>query len=87
MSILPQLLRAMLCMALTLVLSAPTGIEAAPDGASLYALHCAQCHGAQLQGGNAHSLVDGVWQFGGGRWGMTNAITHGITHLGMPSSG
>lgn len=57
------------------------------DGASLYALHCAQCHGAELQGGNAQSLVDGVWQFGGGRWGMTNAITHGITHLGMPSFG
>ena len=29
----------------------------------VYQEYCASCHGADLEGGNAHSLVDGVWQF------------------------
>ena len=36
----------------------------AQDGAQLYGQNCAQCHGANLTGGNAASLVDGIWQFG-----------------------
>jgi hypothetical protein len=36
----------------------------AQDGAALYQQNCAQCHGSDLNGGNATSLVDGIWQFG-----------------------
>ena len=34
--------------------------------AKIYAASCASCHGPEMQGGNAQSLVDGVWQFGDG---------------------
>ena len=40
--------------------------EAAPDGKALYLTFCAQCHGPDLTGANAPSLVDGVWKFGDG---------------------
>ena len=38
----------------------------AQNGAELYQQNCAQCHGADLMGGNATSLVDKIWQFGDG---------------------
>jgi aldose sugar dehydrogenase len=58
---------------------------AQPDGAALYQQYCAQCHGADLSGGNASSLINGVWQFGAGDSYITRNIKHGIPHLGMPS--
>lgn len=50
-----------------------------------YQEYCANCHGANFQGGNAQSLVDGVWQFGGKRSYMFRNVKFGIQHLGMPS--
>jgi glucose/arabinose dehydrogenase len=61
------------------------GAQDAPDGAALFQQYCAQCHGATLQGGNAQSMVDGVWQFGEGRGYVERNIKHGITDLGMPA--
>ncbi|MDB4584191.1 PQQ-dependent sugar dehydrogenase [Draconibacterium sp.] len=57
----------------------------AQDGAALYQQNCAQCHGADLNGGNATSLVDGVWQFGAEDGYQFRNIKFGIAHLGMPS--
>ncbi len=57
----------------------------AQDGADLYGQHCAQCHGANLTGGNATSLVDGIWQFGAEDGYVFRNIKFGIAHLGMPS--
>ncbi len=74
-----------LCFVMTT--SAAETEDVAADGAKLYQTNCAQCHGAELQGGNAQSLVDGVWQFGAGKWGMASTIQQGITHLGMPAFG
>ncbi len=54
---------------------------------SLYQEHCAHCHGIRLQGGNAQSLVDGVWKFGKGTSAISRNIKFGITHLGMPAYG
>ena len=51
---------------------------------SLYQKHCSSCHGAKFQGGNAQSLVDGVWQFGDSAGHISRNIKFGITHLGMP---
>jgi glucose/arabinose dehydrogenase len=56
-------------------------------GERLYQQLCASCHGVKLQGGNAQSLVDGVWQFGRGRGYVQRSIKYGIPHLGMPSYG
>lgn len=50
----------------------------------LYQEYCATCHGANLQGGMAQSLVNGVWQFGEGRNYIHSNIKFGLTHLGMP---
>src|SRR5690554_5277289 len=59
--------------------------KAQSDGASLYQKFCAQCHGADLSGGNASSLLDGIWQFGTENSYVVRNIKHGIPHLGMPS--
>jgi glucose/arabinose dehydrogenase len=61
------------------------GAMAQPDGAALYQQYCAQCHGADLSGGNASSLINGVWQFGAEDSYVMRNIKHGIQHLGMPS--
>lgn len=55
------------------------------NGEALYQQHCAQCHGVDLAGGNATSLVDGVWQFGDADSYIFRNIKFGIAHLGMPS--
>lgn len=54
-------------------------------GASLYNQYCASCHGAEMQGGNAQSLINGVWQFGAENSYVFRNIKYGITHLGMPA--
>jgi cytochrome c553 len=58
---------------------------AQPNGPALYQQYCAQCHGAELNGGMASSLIDGVWQFGAEDSYIRRNIKHGIPHLGMPS--
>jgi len=55
------------------------------DAEALYQQHCAQCHGEDLAGGNAQSMIDGVWQFGDSEGYIRRNIKHGITHLGMPA--
>lgn len=55
------------------------------EGRALYDTYCAQCHGFDLQGGNAQSLVNGIWQYGGGS--AYKNIANGITHVGMPAFG
>lgn len=56
-----------------------------PTGAELYATACAQCHGAQLQGGQAQSLVDAVWQFGSSKSHIFRNIKYGISDFAMPA--
>ncbi len=51
----------------------------------IYDEFCSNCHGQNFEGGNAQSLVDGIWQFGGERGYMFRNIKFGIQHLGMPS--
>jgi glucose/arabinose dehydrogenase len=54
-------------------------------GANLYQQYCASCHGDNLQGGNAQSLVNGIWQYGAENSYIFRNIKYGITHLGMPA--
>ena len=55
------------------------------DAEAIYQQYCAQCHGADLAGGNSGSLIDGIWNYGQGTGSMRRNIKHGITHLGMPA--
>ncbi len=57
----------------------------AQNGSALYQQNCAMCHGADLNGGNAPSLIDGVWMFGAEDGYLFRNIKFGIAHLGMPS--
>lgn len=54
------------------------------DATELYETYCASCHGMRFEGGNAQSLVDGIWQFGSSPGHIYRNIKNGITHLGMP---
>lgn len=55
------------------------------SGEQLYQRLCATCHGADLRGGQAQSLVDAIWQFGSGRGEIQRNIKHGIADFAMPS--
>lgn len=54
-------------------------------GKVLYKEHCARCHGKNLEGGNAPSLVDGVWLYGTGKSQRVRNIRFGILQQGMPA--
>jgi aldose sugar dehydrogenase len=54
---------------------------------ALYQNHCAHCHGVRYQGGNAKSLVDGVWAFGSEASAIRENIAKGILDHGMPAYG
>jgi len=56
-----------------------------PRAKKIYNKYCSNCHGKDLRGGNAQSLLDGVWQFGDGSGYVNRNIKYGIPHLGMPS--
>ncbi|NND32833.1 MAG: glucose sorbosone dehydrogenase [Saprospiraceae bacterium] len=48
---------------------------------------CASCHGDDLKGNIAQSLLDGSWQFGSRRNDIFRSIKFGHPHHGMPSWG
>ena len=48
---------------------------------------CAECHGEDLKGNIAQSLLDGSWQFGSRRNDIFRSIKFGHPHHGMPSWG
>lgn len=54
------------------------------SSAEIYKQRCASCHGQNLEGGNAQSMVDGVWQFGGDNGNIFRNIKFGISSVGMP---
>ncbi|HEY7305286.1 MAG TPA: PQQ-dependent sugar dehydrogenase [Bryobacteraceae bacterium] len=51
----------------------------------LYTDKCAGCHGADMSGGSASSLVDGVWRYGGEDSSITKSICDGHPEAGMPA--
>jgi glucose/arabinose dehydrogenase len=48
---------------------------------------CASCHGADLKGNIAQSLLDGSWQFGSEEDDIMRSIKFGYPHHGMPAWG
>ena len=61
-----------------------TVVQDANDARALYLQHCASCHGRDLSGGNAQSMIDGVWRYGSNRNAITRNIKFGISGFGMP---
>ena len=54
-------------------------------GKAIYDEHCARCHGPNLTGGEAPSLVDAVWLYGTGKSQQIRNIRFGIQQQGMPA--
>ncbi|GJM28780.1 MAG: hypothetical protein DHS20C17_14150 [Cyclobacteriaceae bacterium] len=48
---------------------------------------CSSCHGTNLKGETAQSLLDGSWQFGSRTGDLFRSIKFGHPHFGMPSWG
>lgn len=66
--------------------------EGAPSPApaaarSHYAFYCADCHGADMDGGMASSLIDGRWVFGDSSTAIFRAVADGLEADGMPAFG
>lgn len=51
----------------------------------LYADQCAACHGADMSGGSASSLVDTTWRYGGDDASIARSIRDGHPDAGMPA--
>ena len=49
----------------------------------VYAKHCASCHGANFEGGQGGSLVDGVWKHGETDADIYRSIAKGNLQMGM----
>ena len=52
--------------------------------AERYAQLCASCHGANLQGGQAPSMLDDQWTYGGDDESLARSIRNGFPEKGMP---
>lgn len=49
----------------------------------VFAHLCATCHGAQLEGGQGGSLIDGEWKYGSSDADLFRSIAKGNLQLGM----
>ena len=52
-----------------------------------YAQLCANCHGANMEGGQSQSLLDDVWVAGGDDESIARSIRNGFPDKGMPAWG
>jgi aldose sugar dehydrogenase len=79
-------LRSLLCL---VGLSAVTLEAADPARPStrLYAEFCANCHGTELQGNKAGSLLDKKWKNASDDEGLMRVISKGVPKSGMPAFG
>jgi glucose/arabinose dehydrogenase len=57
------------------------------DVSKVFAETCSSCHGEQLKGGQAQSLVDDVWKYGGDDESLARSIRDGRPDVGMPPFG
>lgn len=60
---------------------------AARSAEQLYAGSCAGCHGQDLRGGKAASLLDAEWRQGGSEDSLLRSIREGVPAAGMPAFG
>jgi len=57
------------------------------DVRDIFQQNCASCHGDNLEGGMAKSLVDKQWQYGTSDKKIFETIKNGVTEAGMPAWG
>ncbi len=49
----------------------------------IYTQYCASCHGANGEGGQGSSLIDGIWKYGSSDEEIAKVIREGVPELGM----
>ena len=69
-------------LAALLLAALPAGARSIPD---FFTASCANCHGADLRGGSARSLVDGAWTHGSDDASIARVIREGDIIKGMPA--
>lgn len=57
------------------------------DVSRLYTMHCANCHGANLEGGQADSMLNDHWLHGGDDASLARSIRDGLPESGMAAFG
>ncbi len=75
------------CLALPCIFASPLVAQQWRTGkvAEIFVLNCANCHGPNLQGGSAPSLLDDVWAHGSDDDSLTRSILKGYPENGMPA--
>lgn len=65
------------------------GQAARPTGKinEIYTQLCANCHGKNLEGGQAQSMLDDIWVNGGDEESLAKSIRNGFPDKGMPAWG
>ncbi len=81
--------RASLLLAALLPVTLAFGQNARPTGKAneTYTQLCANCHGKNLEGGQAPSMLDDVWVHGGDDESLAKSIRNGFPEKGMPAWG
>lgn len=80
-------MRKVLLMGAVLWLSVSVSELQAQRVEALYRQYCADCHGEQLQGGMAMSLLDDYWRYGSRDEVLADVIRKGREESGMPPFG
>ena len=60
---------------------------AVEKGQAVYAEYCESCHGANMAGGQAPSMADDTWAYGGTDEDIRRIVEEGIDEAGMPAFG
>ena len=75
------------CQAATAEKASEVSEFAVDRGRALYAEHCESCHGANMAGGQAPSMADDNWEYGGTNADIRRVVAEGIEEAGMPGFG
>ena len=67
--------------------SPPAEPSATATATAHYAHYCADCHGPDMDGGMASSLIDRRWDYGASNEAIFASIAVGIPEDGMPGFG
>ena len=73
------------CLILALVTGCKDSQQAQNQIPEQFTQYCISCHGQDLKGGVAQSLIDGSWQFGARKNDIFRSIKFGHPSFGMPS--
>ncbi len=87
--LLPPPLRLPVTFALLALIAAPVAAQGIRERtgtiAERYTLLCASCHGQNMEGGSAPSMLDDLWAHGGDDASLALSIRNGFPEKGMPA--